>query len=123
MENINKTPVDEVREEYFDQTVGALEDLEAAQERKPDNEKIKTQIKKVKEILDMILSEMDNDYAPPKNAREIGSYSLSASEMAAEQSRQKPAKRTYVDSQGFVHSTPEESRANEPDNWQKTTQS
>lgn len=55
-----------------------------------------------------------------ERAQRIGSQSLSASELPAEQIEQKPAGRIYQDSQGFIHSTPEDSRANEPDNWRKT---
>ncbi|MBR2741218.1 hypothetical protein IKD98_00455 [Candidatus Saccharibacteria bacterium] len=120
MENINKSPVDEVREESFDQSVDELSQLESEQERKPDNEKIRTRIEEVKSLLDKLLSELDDESTPRSNAQKIGSQSLSASELPAEQIEQKPAGRVYQDSQGFMHSTPEDSRANEPDNWRKT---
>ena len=120
MENINKSPVDEVREEYFDQSVDELSQLESEQERKPDNEKIKARIEEVKALLDKLLSELDDELTPRNNAQKVGSQSLSASELPAEQIEQKSAGRPYIDSQGFTHSTPEEARANEPDNWRKT---
>lgn len=118
MENINKSPVDEVREEYFDQSVDELGQLESEQERKPDNEKIKARIEEVKALLDKLLSELDEESVPRSNAQKIGSQSLNASRFSARQAGQKPAGMTYYqDSQGFMHGTPEDSKASEPDNW------
>ena len=122
MESIEKTPVDEVREEYFDQSVEELKQLESEKERKPDNEKIRARIEEVKALLEKLLSELDDESMPRSDAKRIGSQFLDASRVSAEQIEQKPAGQLYVDSQGFVHSTPEESKANEPDNWRKTAQ-
>ena len=56
-----------------------------------------------------------------EQAQKIGSQSLGASELSEEEIKQKPAGKTYVDSQGFVHSTSDEAQAYEPDNrWRKT---
>ncbi|MBR3116016.1 hypothetical protein IKF30_02195 [Candidatus Saccharibacteria bacterium] len=120
MENINKTPVDEVREEYFDQSVEELGQLESEQERKPDNEKIRARIEEVKTLLDKLLSELDDNATPRMSAQKLGSQSLGASRVTAEHFSQKPTEQSYIDSQGFVHSTPEEARGNEPDNWRKS---
>ena len=122
MENINRPPVDEVREQYFDQSVDELSQLESEQERKPDNEKIRARIEEVKALLDKLLSELDDESAPKTNVRSIGSQSLSASRLSRKEYEQKPAERTFVDSQGFMHSTPEEAQANEPENWRRTVQ-
>ena len=55
-----------------------------------------------------------------EQARRIGSQSLNANRLEAEQIGQRNDGQTYVDSQGVTHSTPEDSRASEPDYWQKT---
>ena len=129
MENYPKNNENEVVEtqysKVFYRLVNQLENLKnkaedpnlPEEERKKaqaDFEKWNTELEEEFNKLDM----MDKE----ERAQRIGSQSLSASELPAEQIEQKPAGRVYQDSQLFVHSTPEDSRANELDNdWRRKT--
>ncbi len=126
MENYQETNEHEVVDtkysEVFYKLVGQLEYLKKRAEDPslPEEERKKAQdtfekwnIELQKEFI--MLDEMDRR----EQAQRVGSQSLSASELKAEQSEQKPAGRTYVNSQGFVFNSPKDARDSEPDDWRK----
>lgn len=87
----------------------------------PEEERQKAQadIEKWGKIFEKSFNELDAK-DKEEQARRITNQSLGANSLAAQQLEQKPAGQTYADSQSFVHSTPEEARANEPDDWRRT---
>lgn len=127
MENYPKNNENEVVEtqysKVFYRLVGQLENLKnkAEDPNLPEEERKEAQanFEKWSTELEEELNKLDA-MDKEERAQKIGSQSLSASELPAEKSGQKPAGRVYQDSQLFIHSTTEDSRANEPDNWRKT---
>lgn len=92
------------------------EDLSLPEEvRKKAQADLESVIAKANEELDK-LDAMDKE----ERSRRIASKSLGASELTSKQLGQKPANQDiFIDSQGFVHGSKEETLGSEPDYWQK----
>lgn len=92
------------------------EDLSLPEEvRKKAQADLESVIAKANEELDK-LDAMDKE----ERSRRIASKSLGAPELTSKQLGQKPDDGGYfIDSQGFVHGSKEETLGSEPDYWQK----
>ena len=128
MENYPKSGENEVTEtKYSKDFYRLVEQLEAlknvAEDPNAPEEKRKmaqTYLEENSERIEQAFNTFDA-LDKKEQAQKIGSQSLGANKLEAEQIEQKPAGETYVDSQGFVHSASGEAQAYEPDTrWRKT---
>ena len=128
MENYPKSGENEVVEtryakefyrlvEQFDRVKSRAEDPSLPEE---ERQKAQADIEKYGEIFEKSFGDLDA-LDKEEQARRIASQSLDASRSEAEQIEQKPTGGArYLDSQDFIHDTPEQARNSEPDYWQKT---
>lgn len=129
MESYQETNEHEVVEtkysEVFYRLVGQLENLK---KRAEDPSLPEEERKKAQDAFEKWNKELEKEFITldamdkKEQAQRVGSQSLSASELKAEQSEQKSPGRSFVNSQGFVFDSPEGARKSEPDNdWRKAS--
>lgn len=115
--------VDTKYSEVFYRLVGQLENLKTRAEDPslPEEER-----KKAQDAFEKWDIELEKEFATldamdkEERSRRIASKSLGASELTSKQLGQKPASQDiFINSQGFVHGSKEETLGSEPDYWQK----
>lgn len=107
--------IDARRDSVFDQAVDEQTQLENELERKPDNEKLKQYLFDVRNYIDKLLAEVDEEgEATPEavhgtdTAQAIGQVAVQDVTANATQDASVDAAQQikYVDSQGYIHDTP-----------------